>query len=97
MRRPIVLLPACTRDIGSHPYYAVQTKYVDAVVRGAGCAPLIVPALGDALELETMLGACDGIMLTGSSSNVHPSRWRWCRQRLPPARRCSASAAACRK
>lgn len=73
MRRPIVLVPACTRDIGAHPYHAVQTKYIEAVVTGAGCAPLIVPALGDALELETMLGACDGIMLTGSASNVHPS------------------------
>jgi putative glutamine amidotransferase len=75
MRRPIVLVPACTRDIGSHPYHAVQTKYVDAVVKGAGCAPLILPALGDALELETMLAACDGIMLTGSASNVHPSHY----------------------
>jgi putative glutamine amidotransferase len=73
MRRPIVLVPACTCDIGSHPYHAVQLKYVDAVVKGAACAPLIVPALGDALELETLLSACDGIMLTGSASNVHPS------------------------
>jgi putative glutamine amidotransferase len=75
MRRPIVLVPACSCDIGSHPYHAVQAKYVDAVVRGAACAPLIVPALGDALELETMLGACDGIMLTGAASNVHPSHY----------------------
>jgi putative glutamine amidotransferase len=75
MRRPIVLVPACSCDIGKHQYHAAQTKYIDAVVKGAGCAPLIVPALGDALELETMLGACDGIMLTGAASNVHPSHY----------------------
>lgn len=75
MRRPIVLVPACSCDIGSHQYHAAQTKYIDAVVKGAGCAPLIVPALGEALELETMLGACDGIMLTGAASNVHPSHY----------------------
>jgi putative glutamine amidotransferase len=75
MRRPIVLVPACSCDSGSHPYHWVQKKYVDAVVVGAGCAPLIVPALGDALEIETMLGACDGIMLTGAESNVHPSHY----------------------
>jgi putative glutamine amidotransferase len=75
MRRPIVLVPACTSDIGSHRYHAVQAKYIDAVVHGASCAPLIVPALGDALELETMLEACDGILLTGSASNVHPSHY----------------------
>ena len=61
MRSPIVLVPACTRQFGDHPYYAAQIKYVDAVVRGAGCAPLILPALGAALDLEAMLALCDGI------------------------------------
>jgi putative glutamine amidotransferase len=75
MRRPIVLVPACSCDIGEHPYHAVQKKYIEAVVAGAACAPLIVPALGDVLELETMLAACDGIMLTGAASNVHPSHY----------------------
>ena len=75
MRRPIVLVPACSSKIGSHQYHAVQDKYIDAVVKGAHCAPLIVPALGDALELETMLAACDGVMLTGSASNVHSSHY----------------------
>jgi putative glutamine amidotransferase len=71
--RPIVIVPACTRDFGEHPYHAVQYKYVDALVLGADCAPMILPSLGAALDLETMLGLCDGIMLTGSASNVHPS------------------------
>ena len=75
MRSPIVLVPACTRKLGEHPYYAAQTKYVDAVVLGALCVPLIVPALGDALDLASILDACDGVMLTGSASNVHPSHY----------------------
>ncbi|MES2015028.1 MAG: gamma-glutamyl-gamma-aminobutyrate hydrolase family protein [Pseudomonadota bacterium] len=75
MRSPIVLVPACTRQFGEHPYYAAQIKYIEAVVRGAGCAPLILPALGTELDLETMLAMCDGIMLTGSASNVHPSHY----------------------
>ncbi len=75
MRSPIVLVPACTRSIGDHPYYAAQVKYVDAVVLGARCTPLIVPAIGDALDLDSLLAACDGIMLTGASSNVHASHY----------------------
>jgi putative glutamine amidotransferase len=75
MRSPIVLVPACTRTIGDHPYFAAQVKYVDAVVLGARCTPLIVPALGDALCLDSILDACDGLMLTGASSNVHPSHY----------------------
>jgi putative glutamine amidotransferase len=75
MRSPIVLVPACTRKIGEHPYYAAQIKYVDAVVVGSGCTPLILPALGSALDLAGMLDACEGVMLTGSASNVHPSHY----------------------
>jgi putative glutamine amidotransferase len=75
MSSPIVLVPACTRQFGDHPYYAAQIKYVDAVVVGSGCAPLVLPALGDALDLEAMLEVCDGIMLTGSASNIHPSHY----------------------
>ncbi|RJG15213.1 gamma-glutamyl-gamma-aminobutyrate hydrolase family protein [Massilia cavernae] len=76
MRRPIVIVPACTRELGNHPYHAVQCKYIDAVVQGAGCAPLIMPALGDASDFETALAVADGIMLTGSASNVHSSYYQ---------------------
>jgi putative glutamine amidotransferase len=81
--RPIVIVPACTRDFGEHPYHAAQYKYVDAVMLGANCAPLILPSLGPALDLETVLGMCDGIMLTGSASNVHPSYY--CEDVLDPS------------
>ena len=73
MHSPIVIVPACTREIGPHPYHAVQYKYIDAVVQGAACAPLVLPALGGALDLDAVLALADGIMLTGSESNVHPS------------------------
>ncbi|CAN7590678.1 gamma-glutamyl-gamma-aminobutyrate hydrolase family protein [Pseudoduganella sp. LjRoot289] len=70
MRRPLVIVPACTRHIGSHPDHAVHSKYIDAVVQGARCMPLILPALGGQTDLEGVLAAADGIMLTGSASNV---------------------------
>lgn len=73
MRSPIVLVPACINQIGSHPYHSAQLKYVDAVATGAQCAPLIVPALGDATDFDALLDIADGIMLTGSPSNVHAS------------------------
>jgi putative glutamine amidotransferase len=71
MRRPIVLVPACVNQIGAHPYHTAQLKYVAAVAGGAKCAPLIVPALGDATDIEALLEVADGVMLTGSPSNVH--------------------------
>jgi len=72
MAQPIVLIPACTRQIGAHPYHVAQMKYVEAVVAGAGCVPLVLPALGDAIDWDTVLEIADGVMLTGSPSNVHP-------------------------
>jgi putative glutamine amidotransferase len=71
MRRPIVLVPACSHQIGSHPYYAAQNKYVDAVVVGARCQPLLVPPLGDNTDVDALLAMADGLMLTGAASNLH--------------------------
>lgn len=71
MRRPIVLVPACTRQIGLFPNHAAQVKYVNAVVLGAHCMPLVLPALGEMTDMEAVLGVADGVMLTGSASNVH--------------------------
>jgi putative glutamine amidotransferase len=69
-RKPVVLLPACSRVLGDHPFHVAGKKYVDAV-RLAGCQPLIVPTAG-ADELDDLLDLADGILLTGSRSNIHP-------------------------
>ena len=71
--RPVVLVPACNRQVGPYASHTVGKKYVDAV-RLAGATPLIVPtALPD--ELEALLDLADGVLLTGSPSNVHPSHF----------------------
>lgn len=75
MHSPIVIVPACTTQIGAHPYHVVQMKYVDAVLRAANCLPLVLPALGGATDFEAVLATADGLMLTGSPSNVHPSHY----------------------
>ncbi len=75
MRSPLVIVPACTAQHGAHPDYAVQMKYVDAVLHGAACLPLILPALGERIDWDALLSAVDGVMLTGSPSNVHPSHF----------------------
>lgn len=71
MRSPIVLVPACVNLVGVHAAHTAQFKYVAAVADGARCAPLIIPALGDATDVEALLDIADGILLTGSPSNVH--------------------------
>ncbi|MGS0754958.1 gamma-glutamyl-gamma-aminobutyrate hydrolase family protein [Roseateles sp. GG27B] len=71
--KPVVLVSACNRQVGDHPFHVAGKKYIDAV-RLAGCLPLIVPA-STPEELGELLALADGLLLTGSQSNVHPSHF----------------------
>lgn len=71
--RPVILLPACNRQLGAYPSHTIGKKYVDAA-RLAGGLPLVVPqALPE--DLPDLLAVADGVLLTGSPSNVHPSHF----------------------
>jgi len=59
--------------IGAHPFHVAGKKYIDAV-RLAGCLPLIVPSV-HLSEVDELLDHADGVLLTGSPSNVHPSHF----------------------
>ena len=67
MRTPIVIVPARTRQIGDFPYHAAQVKYVDAVVLGARCAPVVLPALGPSRGIA-LAGA--GVVLRSRSTTA---------------------------
>jgi putative glutamine amidotransferase len=71
--KPIVLIPACNRMMGLHPFHVAGKKYIDAV-RLAGCQPLIIPT-ATLDEIDALLDIADGVFLTGSASNVHPSHF----------------------
>ena len=72
---PLIAVSACLKSAGGHPTHAVGEKYLTAITMGAGATPVIVPALGEALDLRPLLDRVDGVVLTGSLSNVHPSRY----------------------
>jgi putative glutamine amidotransferase len=69
-RKPRVLVPACHRVLDGHATYCVGQKYITAVEL-AGAQPRIVHAC-DPAELPALLDEIDGVLLTGSPSNVHP-------------------------
>ena len=71
--KPLVLLPACNRSLGVHPFHVAGKKYADAV-RLAGAVPLILPN-AEADEIDATLDEVDGLLLTGSPSNVFPGRF----------------------
>ncbi len=73
--RPIVFLPADIKQIGLHPFNAVGHKYILAVAQAAEATPLLIPAISEYLDLDAILTIADGILLTGSVSNLHPSHF----------------------
>ena len=72
-RLPVVLVTSCNHRFGEHPFHIAGRKYVDAV-RLAGALPLIAPPF-EVDELDSLLDLADGVLLTGSPSNVHPSHF----------------------
>ena len=74
-RKPVIGVPADRRLLGSHWFHCVGEKYLAAIADAAEALPLIVPAFGDRLELEVLLERCDGVLLTGSPSNIEPARY----------------------
>jgi putative glutamine amidotransferase len=74
-KRPVIGIPACIKMLGEHPFHAVGAKYVDAIVNAADCVPLVLPAIGDKQDIAAILDLIDGVLLTGSPSNVEPKRY----------------------
>lgn len=73
MRRPIVLVSTDVRVADGHRWHAVSQNYLAALAEGADCVPLGLPALE--LDLDAVLDRVDGVLLTGSRSNVHPETY----------------------
>lgn len=60
--------------LGPHPFHCVGEKYINAVAEAADAIPLVIPSLGSG-HLDDVLERVDGILLTGSPSNVEPARY----------------------
>ena len=73
--RPIIGVPACRRMLDPHPFHMVGEKYLQALVVGAEALPMVVPSLADSMDVDAVLDSVDGILLTGSPSNVEPRHY----------------------
>lgn len=71
-QQPLIGVTACSRQIGLHPFHIAGDKYLRAVALGAAGLPLVIPAMAEVLDLPALLERLDGVLLTGSPSNVEP-------------------------
>ena len=73
--KPLIGISCCTKQFGvfGMPNHAASDTYVratDEVIKGV---PVLLPANGPMADIDTLLDRLDGIVLTGSRSNVQPS------------------------
>jgi putative glutamine amidotransferase len=75
--RPLVGLSCCIKSFGPNtlPNHAASDACARAAARLVDAVPVLLPALGEAADIETLLDRLDGILLTGSRSNVNPSHY----------------------
>jgi putative glutamine amidotransferase len=71
---PVIGIPACLREINEFPFHTVSDKYV-AAVNSIGGLPLLIPASEATVEMAGLVGCLDGLVITGSPSNVEPHHY----------------------
>ncbi len=73
--KPLIGISCCTKQFGlfGMPNHAASDTYVRATDEVIGGVPVLLPANGPKADIETLLERLDGIILTGSRSNVHPT------------------------
>jgi putative glutamine amidotransferase len=73
--KPVVGVTADRNMIGPHASHVAGEKYILAAAEGAGALALVVPALGEHQAAADLLDTVDGLLFTGSYSNVEPHRY----------------------
>ncbi len=75
MSRPIVVIPCCTKQIDGYTFDAVNRQYSMAVAEAAECQPLLIPLERALVDIGAILDIADGILLSGSPSNIEPRHY----------------------
>ena len=77
---PLIGITACVEDPPPgelrERIHRVGDSYIAAVARVAGGLPLLIPAMPDAIDLRALVASLDGLLFTGSPSNVEPVHYR---------------------
>ena len=75
MTRPLIGISADTRPYGEETAQLVIERYMEAVIRNADVDAVLIPARPDLVDAKSVAARLDGLLLTGSSSNVAPVRY----------------------
>ena len=74
-RRPVVGIPASVFEMRQFPLHAISQSNAVAVARVSNCHPMVIPALGDDIDVADLVEHIDGLLLTGGASNIEPHHY----------------------
>ena len=72
---PIIGIPCCIRTLHERPFHTASARYSDAIIDAVEGLPLLIPAIGPRIDCAALLDTFDGLLLTGSPSNVEPFQY----------------------
>ncbi len=72
---PFIGIPCCVRAIWERPFHTVNDRYPQAVIDAVGGVPVLIPAVGPKMDCSAALDRLDGLLITGSPSNVEPHQY----------------------
>lgn len=73
--RPLLGVIACNRALGGEVAASVMRRYLQAAAQHMGASLVIVPSLPDHIDAPRLAGMIDGLLLTGSPSNIAARRY----------------------
>jgi putative glutamine amidotransferase len=73
--RPVLGVIACNRVVETQSAQAVMTRYLVSALKYADAAALLVPAMPELMHAKEIAPRLDGILLTGTPSNLDPKRY----------------------
>jgi putative glutamine amidotransferase len=73
--RPILGMICCKRSVGTEPAQAVMQRYLYGAAPHIDAIPLLIPSLPLLVDAGEVAARIDGLMLTGSPSNLDPKRY----------------------
>lgn len=74
-QRPVLGIICCNREINAQPAQAVMTRYILSSLVYADAAGLLVPAMPNLFHAREVAPRLDGLLLTGTPSNLDPKRY----------------------
>ncbi len=75
MSKPVIGITTCCEKQGMFIYHQTGDKYISAIVNVIDGLPLLIPSIGNHLDIDQLLDKIDGLLLTGSYSNVEPHHY----------------------